>query len=129
MQDLRSALQFTIITIISRLLVYFIVRLIEAVKPRSAHFIISSQTEPAHSLRKPFPQRTHRYRKYCINRGRLVKNFLVTLHCYVILVLNRIHQSYRWVKQQVSLKLLTEVVGLITALISLLVVILNYYLN
>ncbi|HYH01620.1 MAG TPA: hypothetical protein VEC37_00820 [Bacillota bacterium] len=140
MHDLRSALQFIILTMIARLLVYFIVRFIESLKPRNAHFIIAPSFD---STQKPLSDpeslvfgtgmvesvEAKKGSKKVLPVRMLVKFVWVNLGYYGVVVTARVREKLRKTKAQLSLKLMSEIIGLITAIVSLVIMILNYFLK
>lgn len=140
MHDLRSALRFIILTIIARLLAYFIVRFIESLKPRNVHFIIAPSIEPAReSLDDPnrwVPStgmtesvEETQGTKRVLPVGTWIKLVRVNFVYYVVVLTAQVRNRFRKTKAKLSLKLVSEIIGLITAIVSLLLVILSYFLK
>jgi hypothetical protein len=140
MTQLKDALQFVLLTLIARLIGYGIVRTIELFRPRSIHFIIAPETVPDHPESRnktpPFMDRFKPGRKYSARQrknafylrewGRMLKHKVAT---WFIAAGKRCGSRYGTKRGKVPVKLVTEIVGLLTALTSLAILLLDYFLK
>jgi hypothetical protein len=133
MTQLKDALQFVFLTLIARLIGYVIVRTIELFKPRSIHFIIApasrNKTPPDMDQFKPgrkhFAKQTEKA-FYLREWGRMLKFKVAS---WFIAARKRCHSRCGPKRRKLTVKLITEIVGLLTALASLTILLLDYFLR
>lgn len=128
MLDLQSAVQFVGLMLVARVLAYLIVRLIEKIKPRPVHFIVaaaierSSESQPAQKeteIEATERLRLNNSRKYPELGKQFFKIGWRNFYYYRFNFINKVRSRRRDVNKRFSLKLLTEIIGLLTAGISL----------
>jgi hypothetical protein len=138
MLDLQSAVQFVGLMLVARVLAYLIVRLIEKIKPRPVHFIIaaaikrSSESQPAQKeteIEATKRLRLNNSRKYPELGKQFLKIVWRNFYYYRLNFINRVRLRRHDVNKRFSLKLLTEVTGLLTAGISLVALVLDRLLK
>jgi hypothetical protein len=136
MLDLRSAGQLIGLILVARVLAYGIVRLIETLKPRSVHFIVTAalDREPETMVRENKPEGIvppeevgHcQHPDYAVIYKLIRK--IVRYRQYWYCCCFGHFQLLRRHKMQTRLpfKLITEIIGLVTAGISLVILVLEY---
>jgi hypothetical protein len=140
MTQLKDALQFVCLALIARLIGYLFVRIIEFFKPRSIHFIIAPETAPDNQGSRhktpPFmdqfkPKRKHSAKQgknafYLREWGRMLK---LRISIVLFAAESRFRNRYGRKRSKISVKLVTEIVGLLTAVVSLAIMLFDYFLK
>lgn len=134
MLDWRSAGQFVGLMLVVRVLAYWFVRLIEKIKPRPVHFIITAAIEPSFVARlaqKKIEIATrerlsqNKRHKYSELGKQFLKMVRRNFYYYRFNFINLVRSRRRAAGKRFSLKLMTEIVGLLTAGISLVTLVLE----
>jgi hypothetical protein len=136
MLDLRSAAQLVGVILVARVFSYLLVRLIEGLRPRPVHFIVAApilrddqpwsgpEDAPLEAEAGPTPSEN----VPDVNLVGLIVNAaryqLAPLRFFIV---NSLHPRRRKFKKRFSLKLITEIIGLLTAGISLVALVLECF--
>jgi hypothetical protein len=136
MLDLQSAVQFVGLMLVARVLAYLIVRLIEKIKPRPVHFIIAaaiernSESQPVHKeteIEATERLRLNNSRKYPESGRQFLKVVRRNLNYYRFYLVNIVCSRRHKGNKRLSPKLITEIIGLLAACISLVALILERF--
>jgi hypothetical protein len=139
MPQLKEALQFVFLSVIARLFGYIIVRVIELFQPRSIHFVIAPTVEEEDSLPvKKVPSAVERRKAIRKQPGQgenkvfHARQWVRVIKLKVIALLvaagNRLSRAQKTKGGKIPIKLITEIVGLVTAVVSLVILLLDYFL-
>jgi hypothetical protein len=136
MLDLRSAGQFVGLMLAARIAAYLIVRLIEKIKPRPVHFIItgaieqngaslSNQSKMAIEANERLP--LNRLRQYPELGERVLKIVRRKINYYCFYLGKIVHPRRHETNRRLLLELITKIVGLLAACISLVALVLESF--